>query len=265
MKQSKELVSVVSEESLALLRANFPTDLGFTRVSIPRISMASQDKTEGKGKAMKVVVEAGTFFTESQTDEENDEGKKIWEKKELGDTIKGIIIYQRKQLRYFDESTESYTSSPIFDSVDEVIPLFSNKVEIARGTTAELKSRPEYQYEKDGKTKSSLEDNKVLYILYEECLYQMTLRSSSMYSYLSYAKTLNPSTVVTKFSSESKEKGQVAWNQMTFNKVADLNEKEAQEVIAKQREIIDAVQQEKQYFISLDNSSNKESINLDNF
>lgn len=251
MKNSKAVVSIATEETLALLRENFPTDQGFTRTLIPRLGMVSQDKTEGKGKMMKVIAEAGTFYIEDETEEENENGKKIWAKTELGDTIEGIIIYQRKQLKFYDKATETFVSSPIFDSADDIVPLFSQKKEIARGTSAELKSRPEYQFEKDGKIKSKLEDNKVLYVLFEGELYQMTLRGSSMYSYMSYAKTINPSTVVTTFCSEPKEQGQVAWNQMTFKKKSALTEEEALDVIDKQEKIKNAVKFEKAYFTSI--------------
>lgn len=257
MNKKNAITTVASEESLALLKQNFPSDAGFTRTLIPRLAMASQDKTSGRGKSLVVEMEAGTFFTETQSEEENEEGKKIWNKTELGNEIEGIIIYQRKALRFYDEKLEQYTSSPIFDTSDDIVPLFCNKQEVARGTAAELKARPEYQFEKDGKIKSKLEDNKILYILYDGEVYQMTLRGSSMYSYLSYAKTLNPSTVITKFNSEPQEKGTISWNQMTFTKVKDLSQEEAEDVIAKQQDIMQGIAQEKQYFASINASVTK--------
>ncbi len=264
-KKTTALTTVASEKSLALLRQNFPTDQGFTRSFLPRLGMYSQDKTEGRGKNMKVIAEAGTFYTEVQTDEENEEGKKIWQKNELGDTIKGIIVYQRKALRYFDADTETYTSSPIYDDANDIIPLFCNKAEVARGTAAELKARPEYQYEKDGKKRSKLEDNKVLYVIYEGEMYQLTLRGSSMYSYITYVKTGNPSVCITEFSSEPMEKGQIAWNQMSFKKVRDLNQEEADMVIEKQKEIMEAIASEKQYFASISNDSSKADKEFNDF
>src|SRR3990167_9990097 len=164
---TKEITTVISEQTLTELKAQFPTDTGFVRAILPRIGMRSQDVTEGKGKETKVVAEAGTFFIDEQTDEEKD-GKKIWAKEELGNSIEGTIIYQRKQLRYYDESTEEYTSSPIYDEDTEIVPLFCNKKEVDRGTPAELKAREKYQVVKDGKTKSKLEDNKILYMLYDK-------------------------------------------------------------------------------------------------
>ncbi len=251
MKKTTALVNVASEESLALLRESFPAEQGFTRAFLPRLGMYSQDKFEGKGKAAKLIQEAGMFFTEKQGEEEDENGKKIWEKNEFGTELEGIIVYQRKQLRYYDSANETYTSSPVYDDANDIVPLFCNKQEVARGTAAELKARPEYQEVKDGKTKSKLEDNKILYVLYDGEIYQMNLRGSSMYSYLSYAKLGNPSINVTAFNSEPQEKGQIAWNKMTFVKVRTLNQDEAEEVLAKRQEIIEGIMQEKQYFASI--------------
>lgn len=248
-KKETGVATVASEEQLAQLKSAFPAEQGFTRNLFPRLGMFSQDQTEGKGKAMKVVTEAGTFFLEHETEEIDPETKKkIWQKDEIGTDAEVIIIFQRKQLRFYDESDESYTSSSVYDTDDEVIPLWKNKAEIARGTAEELKARPEYQYEKDGKVKSKLEDNRILYVLYNGELYQMNLRGSSMYSWMSYQRKVAPPTVLTHLSSEAKEKGTIAWNQMTFEAVRQLNNEEAGDVIAKVGEIKEGIAAEKEFF-----------------
>ncbi len=236
-----------SEAQMQELRNSFPQDPGFTRIMLPRITFKSQDVTEGKGKAMKVVMEAGTFIEERETEELDEEtGKKIWEKTELGLEIEGTIIFQRKQLRYFDETTEEFTASPVFDDENEIVPLFCNKAEIAKGTPAELKKL--YEYTKDGKIKSKLEENRILYILKDGELYQLNLRGSSMYSFLAYSrKTLCPS-VVTVMNSEAKEKGSIAWNQMTFEVVRALSQEEIAGVIEKINEIKESIAEEKAFF-----------------
>lgn len=249
MSKTKEVSSQVNEEVLAELRASYPSEPSALRIILPRIGMYSQDKTEGKGKAMKVIAEAGVFYTERQTDEVNeDTGKKIWDKEEIGTKFEGIILYQRKQLRHYDENNDKYTSSPVYDTDDEIVPLFCDKKEVDRGTPAELKSRPEYQYVKDGKTKSKLEDNRILYIMYKENMYQMNLRGSSMYSYMTYARSVIPSTVVTKFGSEAKEKGTIAWNQMTFTIARDLDAEELQEVLTTVQKLKNTIAVEKQQY-----------------
>lgn len=255
---SKELANTASDETLALLRNEFPTEPGFERQMMPRISFKSQDVTEetkvnGK-KQIKVVIEAGTFLLEKPTDDEDPEtGKKLWSSDELGTELEGTIVFQRKQLRYYDEPTETFISSPIYDNDDEVLPLFAAGAEIDRGTPAELQSK--YPgVTQAGKPKSNLEVNRILYVLYEGELYQLNLRGSSMYSYLGYLRKARPAVpaLLTHFSSEPKEKGSIAWNQMTFETVRPLSETEARGVLERQREIKDAIEQEKSFFAAKD-------------
>jgi hypothetical protein len=244
-------VAVVDQKSLEALKDMYPTEQGFTRLLLPRLTMVSQDQTEGKGKAMKVVTEAGTFFTEkqSQDETENEDGKMVkeWVKDEIGDSIEGVILFQRKQLKMYDEDTEKYTSSPIYDTEDETVVLFCDKKEVARGLPKDLKAK--YQYtDKAGKVKSALEDNRILYILYEAEVYQMNLRGSSMYSFLTYSRKVLPPSVLTSFSSEAKEKGEIAWNQMTFEIKCALNAKEIADVIERVAGIKEGIAMEKGYY-----------------
>ncbi len=256
MPKTKEITTVMSEDTLAMLEESYPVEQGNTRISLPRLGMMSQDKMEGKGKSMVVVAEAGTFFTEKQSDEEDETGKKLWEREELGDSIEAIILFQRKQLKSYDESTEEYTSSPVYDSDDEVIPLWLNKKEVARNTPVELKKM--YQYtDKEGKVKSSLEDNRILYVQYQGDVYQMNLRGSSMYSFLTYAKKTLPPSVLTTLSSEPKEKGTISWNQMTFTAKRKLTEAEAQEIVAKVVEIKQTIAAEKSQYKKVDEVDRK--------
>ena len=254
--KSKAVAVTPSDASLNALRNSFPQDPGFTRVMLPRITFKSQDVTEGKGKAMKVVTEAGTFIEERETDDVDEvTQKKAWEKTELGQEIEGIILFQRKQLRYFDETTEEYTSSPVYDTEDEVVTLFCNKAEVAKGTPAELKAKYEYTT-KEGKTKSKLEDNRILYILKEADpsakgspeLFQLNLRGSSMYSFLTYTRKVLVPSVVTTMNSEAKEKGTIAWNQMTFTVKRQLTQDEIDDVLIKISEIQQSIAEEKNFF-----------------
>lgn len=254
MNKANSTALVPQDDALEALRQMYPTEAAFNRILLPRLGMVSQDKTEGKGKAMKVVAEAGIFFTEVQTDNEDPEtGKKLWEREDIGTTMEGIIIYQRKQLRSYDESTEEFTSSPIYDTEDEVIPLFCNRTEVARGTPAELKARPEFEIVKDGKKKSKLEDNRILYVLYNDTIYQLNLRGSSMYAFMTYARKLAPNvppSVLTRFDSEAKEKGTIAWNQMTFENVRPVSKKELTDIMERVNAIKDGIAQEKGFFVS---------------
>lgn len=250
MAKNTEVAVVASEGALAVLRDFYPVEQGFQRTFYPRLGMYSQDVTEGKGKSMKVVAEAGTFYIEKQTDEVNEEGKKIWEKKEIGTEIEAIVLFQRKQLKFYDG--ENYTSSPVYDSEEEILPLFCNKVEVDRGTVKELKSREKYQgTTAKGKATSKLEENRVLYVLYDGEVYQMNLRGTSMFAFLTYSRKVTPNTVVTIVRSEAKENGAISWNQMTFEAKRVITGPEAEQVISHLEDIKGEIGAEKGYFASL--------------
>lgn len=248
---TKSLTKAASDDLLNQLSESYVQEENTQGILLPRLGFYSQDKTEetgkGKDKKIKVIAAAGEFFIEKQTDELDENGKKIWEKTEIGDSFEGIILYKRHQLKMYDESTEEYTSSPIYDSKDEVLPLFCNKKEIARGTPAELKEQYLFT-DRTGKTKSALEENRILYVLYKDEVYQLNLRGSSMYSLMAYERVINPTTVVTEFSSEAMEKGEISWNKMTFKAVRKLTEKEAHQVLEIQRDTNEAVAASKANF-----------------
>lgn len=260
---TKEIMVPASAESLAVLSEMVPQEQGFNRIMLPRLGMTSQDVTEGKGKAMKVVQEAGVFFTDKETDEVNEEGKKVWAKDYIdGKSIDAVIIYQRKQLRYYDEANETYTSSPIYDTDEETVVLFHDKKEIARGTPKDLKARPEYQFTEDGKTRSKLEENKILYVLYNDELYQMNLRGTSMYAYTNYARKTAPTVAayLTSIGNEAMEKGSISWTKMIFGIKRALTEAEVANVIEKVKEIKFAIGSEKAQY-----SDNKPEVVAGNF
>lgn len=253
-KETKSTALAVAPDAsqLATLDNLFPQEPGFVDKLFPRITYVSQDQLEGKGKDKKVVVEAGTFFKEYETDEIGEDGKKVWEKEELGQSIDFTIIFQRKQLKYYDEGTEEFTSSPVYDTDDEIVPLFLNKKEIFRGTPAELKSKYEYT-DKEGKKKSRLEENRILYVIYEGEVHQLNLRGSSMYSFLTYARKTKVNAVVTTVTSEAKEKGTIEWNQMVFTPTRQITKSEADDVIAHTLEIVEGIKAKKAFFASQDN------------
>lgn len=247
-KSSTALANVASDKQLAELQCEFPTEPTFNRIFLPRLGLVTQDKTEGKGKKMKVIAEAGEFFVERQGEEVNEEtGYKLWKREDIGEEFEGIILYQRKQLRMYDEDAQKYTSSPIYDNEDEVLPLFCDKKEVHRGTPKELKEIYKFT-DKKGKVRSSLEDNRIVYVLYKGEMYQMNLRGSGMYSYLSYTRKTTPNTVVTTFNSEEREKGDVEWNCMTFEVKNPISSEQAKDVISRTAEIKEAIVMEKGHF-----------------
>ena len=253
---SKQVSKVASNEALAALREAFPVDPSAARIILPRLTLVSQDKLKetgsGKTKKIEVVTAAGTYLTENETDEEDADGKKIWEKNELGTSIDGIILYQRKQLRMYDAKTEQFTSSPIYDTDDESIPLFANKAEVARGTPAELKAKYMTTDEQTGKPKSKLEDNVVLYVKKSDDgkVYQLTFRGSSMYSFKQYSRKVLVPSVETTFSSEAREKGTTRWNMATFAVKRRLEDSEIVKVTDEVNSIRSMVAAEKSQYNS---------------
>ena len=245
----KEIITTADDSILAELAASAPQEAGFARLMLPRLTFKSQDVMEGKGKAKKVVVEAGTFFTEVPTDVKDTDGKPVWDKTEIGLEFEGFIVYTRKQLRYYDEPNETFYSTPIFDDNDAVLPLFAGGKKVATGTPAELKKSFEYTTE-EGKTRSKLEDNTVLYVLYENELYQMSLRGSSMYSFKDFARKVPTAYNVhlIHFSSETQEKGSIEWNQMKFTAVRLVTGDEAVEIKEAIDKIKEAVEMEREFY-----------------
>lgn len=256
MKKDTAVANVASDADLAELSGEFPRDPGFAAAMPPRLGMYSQDKTEKVGKTLKLVQSAGTFYTEQPSDEKDAENKTIWVKTELGEEIEGIILFQRKQLRFYDGA--SFTSSPIYDTDDEVLPLWKDRAEVDRGTPAELQGRKEYMgvNPRSGKPQSKLEEDRILYVLFKNVeggedaytLYQLNLRGSSKWAFLSYVRKTSPNTVVTRFNSVPKENGSIAWNQMTFEVDRVITTEELEEVKHYTKEIKDGISMVKEHF-----------------
>lgn len=247
---TKQVATKISQDVLDQLKNSQPVEDTFQRVQLPKLGMFSQDKKEGKGKAMKVVSEAGTFYIERKTDELDEEtGKNIYEKTEIGTTIDGTILYNRKKLSFYDEPNSSYISSSIYDTDTEVVSLWSKGKEVLKGTEAQLKE--EYMFtDTDGKRKSRLKNIRVLYVLHEGELFQMEIGGTSMFAFSKYNQAVRPSVaaIVTTFFSEPQTKGSNEYNQMTFTKARDLTQEEALEVLGYVQEIQGAIKAEKEFF-----------------
>jgi len=259
---TKEMVKVLTDEQAAALLDAYPVEQSFVRIHLPRLGLVSQDKHEGRGKNAVLVAEAGMFYTEQKTDELDENGKAVYAKTDLGSEIEGVIVFQRKQLRFYDEANQEYTSSPIYDSNEELVPLFKNKVEIARNTPDNLKKM--YPgLTRLGKPTSKLNEDRILYVVMGEDLYQMNLHGTSMYAFLDYARKNPIPTVVTDFGSEAKEAGATNWNQMTFKVKRRITPEEAQIVLAFQAQIKEAIAAEKAYYKKDDASSASASVSAD--
>lgn len=257
-KKETALMVQASETQLAELAQAFPQEASFTRIQVPRLGMLATDKTQtdkvnGK-KVINVIASAGTFFIEKESDEEvtREDGTKgkEWTKDYLDEeNPEVIIVFQRKQLRYYDNKEEKFTSSPIFDRDDEIVPLFKDRKKVASGTVAELKAL--YPgFTKAGKPTSLLKEEKILYVIKDGELFQMNIGGSHLWSFQSYCKKVAPPTVVTMLGSTEEVKGDNEWNKMSFEPVRLINMGEYELVKEKLAEIISAIQSEKDYFSS---------------
>ncbi len=244
-------ITTINQDLINQITNNMPMENSIHRLSLPRLGMFSQDQVEGKGKSMVVTAEAGTFYIEKATDEVDENGKKVWIKEELGKEIEATVVYYRKQLSMYDSATEKYTNSAVYDNDTDIIPLFCDKKEIAKGTQSELKAKYKFIDPKDNKTKSKLQDMKILFVLHKGEVYQLNLKGTSMFSFMTYLRNSIPSTVLTTFNSEAKEQGTTSWNMMSFKTKRPLDNDELQTVIDFQTEIKDSVRNEKEFYASL--------------
>lgn len=242
-------LSVTNQDLINQANQNMPSNDGFRRRIFPRLVMQTQDKTEGKGKAMTVIAEAGMFHSEVETPEIDGDGKAIWDNNDLGKSFEGTVVYYRKKLSMYDDATKKYTSSPLYDDETDVITLFCDRQKIATGTPKDLKAL--YMFtDKEGKQKCLLQEMRALYVLYGGEVYEMTVKGTSMYSFLDYARRCNPSVFRCEFNSKERENGATNWNEMTFRNLRPLDTEELQTVLGLQSDIREGIAMEKEYFRS---------------
>ena len=244
----------ISEDQLAILNESYPVSEDDSRPSLPRFSMLSKDITEesgtGKNKKIRVIQSSGTFFTESDKGEVNDEGKKVWTKEFIeGETVEVIIPFHRKQLRLYDASLEKFISTPIFDNSEQVVPLYLDKQVIKRGTQKELQALYPAMTQK-GKPSSKLKEQVILYVIYKDILHQTILSVSSGFMFRNYKKTVNPSTVITTLGSIEETFGDNTYRKMTFINKRIIDTKEF-EVVRENQVILQAdVQSDSKLFLT---------------
>lgn len=270
--KTRAVANVASDDVLAALSEGYKQEESTQGIRLPRFGLVSSDVTEevknpktGK-KEIKILTEAGIFYIERETDEEEEivDGKgkvigtkKKWERTEIGTEAEIIIFFKRYQLAEYDQQTKLYTSSPVYDNDDEVLPLFCDGNEIDRGTPADLKKK--YMYEdKKGKQRCSLEVRRVLYILYEGEVYQWTLRGSSLWSLSDYEKKVLSPTVLTHVSSTAEENGDVSWNKAKFTVLRKVNQEEGEQVVALKDEMNKAIERIKAGYSESDSEEDDE-------
>jgi predicted Zn-dependent protease len=112
----------------------------------------------------------------------------------------------------------------------------------------ELRAKAEFTEIVEGKKKSTLEEQKVLYVLYEGEMHQLTIRGSSSWNFSKYKKTTQIPLVVTTLDSEEAENGSNRYNKMTFSVARNLTNDEAMEVLEFQNEIKSGIAEKNAYF-----------------
>lgn len=250
----KKEIKVLSAEDLAVLDSSYPVSEESNRLTFPRLGMLSKDLTEetgkGKAKTIKVIESAGTFYTEKDNGEVDEEtGKKVWTKEFIGEEIEVIIAYERKQLRKFDASLKKFISTPLYDNAEQVLPLYLDKQVIKRGTPEQLQSLYPALTAK-GKKTSDLKEECILFVIYEGEMYQMTISQSSKWAFKDYKKGVNPSKVLTLVGSVEETFGTNAYRKMTFKNERFITQEELDSVLENQGILKDKAESDAQYLLA---------------
>lgn len=244
----------ITQEQLEILDSAFPVIGEPNRTSYPRLGMLSKDiiSETGSGKNKKITVEqsAGTFYTECDEGEVDEEtNKKKWTKTFIdGEEISVNIVFARKQLRKYDSSLEKFISSPIFDNANQIIPLYLDKQIIKTGNQAQLQSCYPALTQK-GKPTSDLKEETILYVVYNGTTYQMNLSQSSKWSFKDYTKSVNPSTVITTLGSIEETFGTNTYRKLTFTNNRMITGDEFETVSENQSALKDTVANDAQLFL----------------
>jgi hypothetical protein len=215
------------ELDLTVLDGAYPVSNDPTYVSLSRFGMLSKDIEEvsgtGKNKKTKVIESAGTFYTEKDLGELNEEGKKVWTKEFIGESVDVQIVFERKQLRKFDKSLNKFISSDMYDNDSQIVSLYLDKRVVAKGTREELQARYPKLTEK-GKPSSSLNEDRIIYVIYNGELHQFNLSTSSKWSFADYKRQVgNPSKVITNLSSVEETNGSNTYRKVVFKSIGLIN------------------------------------------
>lgn len=254
MAKNKEQSLALTEEQKALLDNSFPVGDQSNRLSLPKFGMLSKDITEesgtGKNKKIKVIEAAGTFYTESDEGEKNEEGKSVWTKTYLeGETVDLQIVYFRHQLRMYDSSLSKFYSTPIYDNAEQTLPLYMDKQIVKRGTEKDLQAMfPKVTLK--GKPGSKLDKKTILYVLWDNKMYQFELSVSSGWEFSTFRKKINPSSVITTLSSTEEQAGSNVYRKINFNIKRPITSDEFDTVAENQTQVKAVVESDSRFLLS---------------
>lgn len=261
-KQEQELA--LTEEQLALLNESYPVSDDDSKLFLPRFGMLAKDIIEetgtGKNKKIKVLQAAGSFYTEEDEGETNEDGKNVWTKTFIDEENVDVhIVYHRYQLKYYDKGLEKFYSTPIYDNPDQILPLYLDKKIVKKGTEKELQA----MYPKltvKGKPSSDLKKLTILYIVYNGKLYQFNLSTSSGWEFSSYKRKINPATVVTILGSKGEAFGSNVFSKTTFTKGRTINQNEFQTIADAQGKVKESAISDAQLLLSTSSKEVEEDM-----
>jgi hypothetical protein len=241
---SKEL-EIAGGSAIDKLRASYPqhAEDNYTKNVLPQIRFKAKAVLDDDDK---VVTKAGTFVRVVRSEEKNADDKYEYTETPIGTDITVDVLYERYKLNYYNAGDNTYVSSPVFDQKEEITKLFSSGKEIASGTVAELQGQ--YLVEKDGKKKSELQLLKVLYVLYEGEVHEMTLSLGNGFAWRKYKQETMVPLVHTKIASKKTEHGGNKYNAMTFTAGEYLTEEEAKNNLEIVEDIKKGIEEEKAFF-----------------
>ena len=244
---STELV-IASGSALEALKNAYPQNKedSYERTILPQIRFKSKAVLDEDGE--KVVMKAGTFVLVTRSEEKDEHDKYTYEETVIGTDLTVDVLYERYRLSYYDSAKKAYVSSPVFDDKDQVVKLFSGGKEYASGTVAELQAMPEFTIEEDGKKKCKLQLQKVLYMVYNGELHEMTLSFSNGFAWRKYKQENMVPLVHTVFDSKKTEHGGNKYNELTYTVGGYLTEEEALENLTLVNEIKSGIEAEKAFF-----------------
>ncbi len=244
---SKELDVIKEGSALDKLRAAYPqhAEDSYIKTVLPQITFKAKAVLDDAGE--KVMIKAGTFMSKLRSEEQKD-GKYEYTETEIGNKITINVLYERYRLSFYDAANEAYVSSPIFDSKEEIVKLFSNGKQIASGTVAELQALPEYLVEEDGKKKCKLQLQKVLYVFHDGQVKELTMSLGNGYVWRKFKQENVVVAINVEVGSEKTENGGNKYNQMTFKNTGWLTEEEAERNLALVQDIRKGIEAEKAYY-----------------
>ncbi len=241
-------LTVTGGSALEALRASYPqhAEDSYVKVTLPQIRFKAKAVLDEAQE--NVVLKAGTFVLVKRSEEKDANDKYTFEEAPIGMSVTADVLYERYRLSYYDSANNAYVSSPVFDDTKEVIKLFSGGKEYASGTVAELQAMPEFTIEEDGKKKCKLQLQKVLYMVYNGELHEMTLSLSNGFAWRKYKQENMVPLVHTVFDSKKTEHGGNKYNELTYTVGGYLTEEEALENLTLVNEIKSGIEAEKAFF-----------------